>query len=265
MGLREVLKGRAYFDRRNVAGDVAAGVTLGIESIPDAMASGVLAGVNPIFALYAVMLATPVGALFASSVFMSVQTTSALSLLVADVPRVHGEDASGALFMLAILTGAIMLAAGLLRLGRYLRFVPNAVLVGFINGVALLIILGQLGDLTGTSPQGPNKVVQTWDLLTNWQQIDLPSLIVGLVTIVLIVVLGATRLKSWGLVVALVVASMLPALFKWGSVALVGDIATIPTSLPHLNSAGSIEATRAPPRAPSSSAGWRRAPRSADP
>ena len=119
-----------------------------------------LAGVNPIFALYAVMLATPVGALFASSVFMSVQTTSAMSLLVADVPQVHdGENAAGALFMLTILTGVIMLAAGLLKLGSYLRYVPNAVLTGFINGVAVLIILGQLGDLTGTSPQGSNKVV----------------------------------------------------------------------------------------------------------
>ena len=113
-----LLKGRRYFDRRNVGRDAAGGLTLGIESIPDAMASGVLAGVNPIYALYAVMVATPVGALFSSSVFMSVQTTSAMSLLVADVPQVHeGADVAGALFMLTLMTGLIMLAMGLLRLG----------------------------------------------------------------------------------------------------------------------------------------------------
>ena len=162
MGLREVLKGRAYFDRRDIAGDLAAGVTLGIETSPTRWPPACWPASTRSTPCTRSCWQHPVGALFASSVFMSVQTTSALSLLVADVPSAHGEDAAGALFMLAILTGAIMLAAGLLRLGRYLRFVPNAVLVGFINGVALLIILGQLGDLTGTSPQGPNKVVKTW-------------------------------------------------------------------------------------------------------
>ncbi len=228
-----LLKGRNYFDRKHVGNDVAAGVTLGVESIPDAMASGVLAGVNPIFALYAVMLATPVGVLFSSSVFMSVQTTSAMSLVVADVPQVHeGETAAGALFMLTIMAGVIMLAAGLLKLGSFLRYVPNAVLTGFINGVAVLIILGQLGDLTGTSPTGANKVVQTWDLISNWTLIDVRSLAVGLLAIILIVALQNTRLKSWGMVVALVAASLLVPLFAWDTVAVVSDIADIPDSLP---------------------------------
>ncbi len=228
-----LLKGRNYFDRKHVGKDVAAGVTLGVESIPDAMASGVLAGINPIFALYAVMLATPVGVLFSSSVFMSVQTTSAMSLVVADVPQVHeGEAAAGALFMLTIMTGVIMLAAGLLKLGNFLRYVPNAVLTGFINGVAVLIVLGQLGDLTGTSPTGANKVVQTWDLIRNWTLIDVRSLAVGLLAIILIVALQNTRLKSWGMVVALVAASLLVPLFEWDAVAVVSDIADIPDSLP---------------------------------
>ncbi|MGE5229866.1 MAG: SulP family inorganic anion transporter [Deltaproteobacteria bacterium] len=228
-----LIKGRRYFDRRSVGRDAAGGLTLGIESIPDAMASGVLAGVNPIYALYAVMVATPVGALFSSSVFMSVQTTSAMSLLVADVPQVHeGADVAGALFMLTLMTGVIMLAMGLLKLGSYLRFVPNAVLTGFINGVAVLIILGQLGELTGTSPEGGNKVEQAGDLLRNWQDIDPRSFAVGLTSIVLIVALQNTRLKSWGMVVALVMASLLVPLFNWGDVALVTDVASIPDSLP---------------------------------
>jgi len=233
MKLPAAIKRRGLFDRRHAGSDVAAGVTLGVVSIPDAMAAGVLAGVNPIFALYAVMLATPVGALFASSAFMSVQTTGAMSVLVADVPQVHqGENAAGALFMLTLLTGAIMLVAGLLKLGSYLRFVPNAVLAGFINGVAVLIILGQLGDLTGTSPEGYNRISQTWNLIGEWRDIDVPSLTVGLVTIILIVALDGTRLKSWGMVVALVVAALLVPLFDWETVALVNEIADIPDSLP---------------------------------
>ncbi len=149
---------RQFFNPRTIVTDTVAGLTLGIESIPDAMASGLLAAINPIHAVYAVMWATPVGALFASSVFMSVQTTSAMSLIVASVPQVHsGDNATESLFALAIITGIIMLAAGLLKLGSMVRFVPNSVMTGFVNGIAILIILGQLGDLTGYDTQGQTR------------------------------------------------------------------------------------------------------------
>jgi SulP family sulfate permease len=224
---------RDLINRRTLASDSVAGLTLGIESIPDAMASGLLAAVNPIHAVYAVMLATPVGALFASSVFMSVQTTSAMSLIVASVPQVHaGDNAMESLFALAILTGIIMLILGLLKMGSMLRFVPNSVMTGFVNGIAVLIILGQLGDLTGYDTQGANKIAQTIDLFFNLNQIDLPTLMVGISTILLIIVLQRTQLKSFGIVVALIVASLLVPLFDWDSVALVSDIAEIPGSLP---------------------------------
>jgi SulP family sulfate permease len=225
--------GRYLIDRRTIGSDAVAGVTLGIESIPDAMASGVLAGVNPIYGLYAVMLATPVGALFAGSVFMSVQTTGAMSALVADVSAVHGGgDADRALFTLALITGVLMAALGLLRLGSLLSFVPNAVLTGFINGVAILIILGQLGNLTGYSAEGSNKVTQTIDLALHVNSVNLPTVFVGVATILLIVTLTATRLRSFGLVAALIMASVLVPLFSWDSVRLVQDVADIPGSLP---------------------------------
>jgi SulP family sulfate permease len=224
---------RDLINRKTIVADSVAGLTLGIESIPDAMASGLLAAVNPIHAVYAVMLATPVGALFASSVYMSVQTTSAMSLIVADVPQVHaGENAMDSLFALAIITGIIMLLAGLLKLGSMLRFVPNSVMTGFVNGIAVLIILGQLGDLTGYDTQGPNKVSQTIDLFRHLDQIDVATLMVGIATILLIIILEKTRLKSFGIVVALIVASLMVPLFDWDSVALVSDIAEIPDSLP---------------------------------
>ena len=218
---------------KTIVSDSVAGLTLGIESIPDAMASGLLAAVNPIHAVYAVMLATPIGALFASSVFMSVQTTSAMSLIVASVPQVHsGDNATASLFALTLITGIIMLVLGLLKLGSMLRFVPNSVMTGFVNGIAILIILGQLGDLTGYDTQGPNKIAQTRDLLRNLDQVDLQTLMVGIATILLIIVLERTRLKSFGIVVALIVASLMVPLFDWETVALVGDIAEIPDSLP---------------------------------
>jgi SulP family sulfate permease len=222
-----------YFSRKHVAKDAVAGFTLGVESIPDAMASGVLAGVNPIYGLYAVMLSTPVGALLASSAFMSVQTTGAMSVLVSDVGEVHqSSDPQAALFTLAVLTGVLMIAAGAARLGTILRFVSNAVMAGFINGVAIIIILGQLGDLTGSSPEGSNKVAQTIYLATHISSVDWRSLLIGLFAIALIVTLPRTRMKSFGLVVALVAASIAVAVLSWQSVDLVREVADIPDALP---------------------------------
>ena len=223
---------RFKISRRTIGSDLVAGLTLGVESVPDSMASAVLAGVNPIYGLHAVMLSTPVGALFSSSAFMSVQTTSALSLIVSQTPAVSGENYTQALFMLAILTGVFMLLAGLLKLGSLLRFVPNSVMTGFINGIAVMIILGQLGDLTGYHSSAPNKVLQAVDLGFNMGQISIQALMVGLITILMIVLLSETRLSKISMVIAIIVASLLVPLFNWDSVALVEDISEIPNSLP---------------------------------
>jgi SulP family sulfate permease len=126
----------------------------------------------------------------------------------------------------------IMLVAGLLKAGRLLRWVPNSEMVGFMTGVAALIILGQLGDLTGYSSEYSNKVVKAVDLLFNLDKVDLPTVAVGIGTILLIIVLQKTRLRGFGLVVAIIVASILPSLFGWTSVAKVSDIADITGGLP---------------------------------
>ena len=86
---------------------------------------------------------------------MAVQGTGAMAMLIADV-RAIGEsgDPTRALVTLSILTGVVMLVAGLLRLGTILRFVSNAVMVGFINAVGVNIVLGQLANLTGYCGRG---------------------------------------------------------------------------------------------------------------
>ncbi|UCC53177.1 MAG: SulP family inorganic anion transporter, partial [Anaerolineaceae bacterium] len=214
---------RFLFSRRTITADVSAGVTLGIESIPDGMANGLLAMVNPIHGVYAYMVGVFTGALFTSSVYMSVQGTSAMALIIASVPQVSsgGERALDFLLALSILTGIFMIIFGLLKLGVLLRFIPNSVMTGFINAVAVLIILGQLGDLTGYDASGSNKVLQTIDLFLHVNLIDLRTLTVGIMTILLILVLEKTALKSFGLVAALIIASIMPTLLGWGSVALV--------------------------------------------
>ena len=158
--------------------DAVAGLVLGVESVPDGLAAGLLAGVNPLSGLYAYLFGTIGGSFFTSSAFMAVQATGAMAIIVADVPAVHtGNDPARALFTLSILTGVVMLAAGFLRLGSVLRFVSNAVMVGFISAVGVNIILGQLANLTGYKAEGANRVVRAFNTLIHPGEIDLQSLV----------------------------------------------------------------------------------------
>ncbi|GAA1479129.1 SulP family inorganic anion transporter [Nocardioides aestuarii] len=211
--------------------DATAGVVLGVESVPDGLASGVLAGVNPVAGLYGYLFGMVGAAAFTSSTFMAVQATGAMSLVVADTDLASRPDPERALFTLSVLTGVVMVVAGLLRGGRMLRFVPTAVMTGFVSAVGVNIVLGQLSNFSGYDSDAPNRVLRALDLALHPWRADLGSVAVGAVTIVLILVLERTRIGSFGLVVAVVVGSAIPAVLT-PDVALVSDLADLPGALP---------------------------------
>lgn len=231
-----ILDPRSVLNRETLREDAMAGVVLGVESVPDGLASGLLAGVNPVAGLYSYLFGTAGGALFTSSSFMAVQATGAMAIVVADVDLASHDDPARALYTLSILTGVVMVAAGLLRLGSVLRFVSESVMTGFITAVGVNIVLGQLDTFTGYDASGANRVIRALNLVANIWRIDLPTVSVGVVTMVLIVVLQRTRLGALGMVVAVVAGSALAAALQlFGSdVRLVADIADVPRSLPFL-------------------------------
>ncbi|WP_088889645.1 SulP family inorganic anion transporter [Leptolyngbya ohadii] len=224
---------RQFFNPATIPEDLSAGLVLGIQSIPDGLATGLLALVNPVYGLYSYMTGVFIGAFFTSSVFISVQATSAMALIIASVPEVtEAASPNIPLFTLAVLTGVLMLAAGLFKLGRLVRFVPNSVMVGFVNAVALLIILGQLDNWTGYQSSGPNRLVRTFDLLLHLDQMHRPTLVIGILTIILILTLERTRLGALGMVVAIFFASLIVPFTGAENVALARYVADIPNSLP---------------------------------
>ena len=146
---------------RTLRRDGVAGSFSACRACPTAWRPASSPGVSPLAGLYGYMVGTVGGALTTSSVFMVVQGTGAMAMIIADVPAVHhAADPARALFTLTILTGVVMFVAGLLKLGTVLRFVSNAVMVGFINAVGVNIVLGQLANLTGYAADGPNRVVR---------------------------------------------------------------------------------------------------------
>lgn len=224
---------KAKVPRGTLGKDVPAGLVLGVESVPDGLAGGLLAGVNPIYGLYGYMFGTLFGAVATSSAFMAVQATGAMAVVVSDVPQVHGDtpEANAALFTLSVLTGLVMLGLGLARMGWIVRWVPNAVLTGFINAVAVNIILGQLDYVTGYEAEGENRVARAVDTVLNvpgWQG---AAVVVSAATIALILLLERTRLGALGLVVAVGLGSALGALELFPVLQL-RDITEVPSGLP---------------------------------
>lgn len=226
---------RRFGDRSTAPSDVKAGVVLGVESVPDGLAAGLLAGVNPLYGLYGYLFGTLGGAVATGSVLMTVQATGAMAVIVSDVPQTQsGPHAGAALATLALLTGIVMLVLGLARAGTLVRFIPTAVLVGFINAIAVNIVLGQLGTFTGYSSDGANRLTRAIDTFLHPWQFSWATVLIGALTIVLILALERTRLGALGMVVAIVVASAVAALLPAGAVALVSGVAEVPNALPGL-------------------------------
>lgn len=225
------------FGTRGTAGaDIKAGIVLGVESVPDGLAAGMLAGLNPLHGLYAYLFGTFAGALTTGAVFMSVQATGAMAVVVSDVDAgmPTGLSASG-LATLVLLAGAVMLVLGIARLGTLVRFIPTAVLVGFINAVAVNIVLGQLDNATGRVAEGDNRVLRAMDSVVHVLQWNLPTVLVTVLTVALILVLERTGIGTLGMVVAVVTGS---AAAWWintlntESVATIGDLTDVPRTLP---------------------------------
>ena len=225
-------------EKNNLSNDLLAGLTFALVNIPQSMAHALLAAVNPVYGLYTLMLATPIGALFTSAVFMNISTTSALAVAAGDTLVTYpSAKRASVLVTLVLLIGVFQIVLGLLRLGWITRFIPFSVMTGFMTGVAVLIVIGQLGDFTGYYSVYSGKIAQTADLVLNSRSIVWATLATGLLTILLIYGLGKTRVSKFSLVLALLLASgaaiVLNEFFAAG-IKLVEDVADVPRALPSL-------------------------------
>jgi sulfate permease, SulP family len=218
--------------RGNLRADIIVGVTNGVANVPDAMANALLAGVSPIVGLYSLLAGTPAAALSTSSEFMTVAVTSAMAVTVGSgLAAVPAAERDTAIATMAVLVGVFMALFGLLRGGRLLRFVSNAVMKGFLNGVAVLVIVGQLSNITGFNSSRQTKFGKSIETLLNVRAWDLVTLTVGLLTVALIVVLIRTRLKDFAMLITLMVATAAVFFLKI-DIPLVKSVSEIPNGLP---------------------------------
>ena len=226
------------YRRRDLPHDLLAGVSVAAVALPVGVAYAQLAGFSPAAGLYASILPLLVYALFGTSRQLIVGPDAATCALVASaLAALAAGDAELYLSLsvaLAGLTGLFCILASFIRLGALADFLSRPILVGFLNGVSLHILAGQLGKLAGVHVDAPGVVPATLQLIAQHADYHWPTLLVGLLAFAVLLISPRLLPRLPAALVALVVAALVVAglgLDQRG-VAVVG---VVPAGLPHLH------------------------------
>ncbi len=149
------------YHRGQLRGDLVAALTVALFAIPQSMAYALVAGVPPVHGLYAAIVACVLGAAFGSSNFLIDGPTNAISVMLAANLGLlaGGSDPVAVMLAITVITGAIQIAVGALKLGSITRFVSMPVLHGFTAGAGVYIVAGQLPAMFGFPSKPPPIVI----------------------------------------------------------------------------------------------------------
>ena len=121
--------------------EILSGLTVALALVPEAVAFAFVAGVDPLVGLYAAFMVGLLASIFGGRPGMISGATGAMAVVMVALVAQHGVEY---LFAAVVLTGLIQILAGILRLGKYIRIVPHPVMLGFVNGLAIVIFLAQI-------------------------------------------------------------------------------------------------------------------------
>ncbi len=227
----------AHYRREDLPHDLVAGLSVAAVALPVGVAYAELAGFNPVIGLYSSILPLFAYALFGSSRQLIVGPDAATCALVAAAvaPLAAGDSAQYlALTMtLTFLAGLLSIGASFFKLGVLADFLSRPILVGFMNGIALSIALGQLGKIFGFTIEAGGIMPRLFELVEKIDQTHLPTLAVGLGAFVLLVVSPKLVPRLPAALVVMVVAAIAVAAFglEAHGVQVVG---AVPAGLPKL-------------------------------
>jgi high affinity sulfate transporter 1 len=198
--------------------------------VPQAMAYANLAGLPAVSGLYAAVLPMFVYALLGSSrqLMVGPESTTAIMTAAAVAPLAAGDPALYAVLAAAaaVIVGIICFAAGLARLGFLADVFSLPTLVGYLTGVGFLMIGGQLEELSGVPVDGDSFVAQAWSFLTDLDQIDWTTFLVGLGALAFLIVLRVKVPRAPGALIAILMSTAIAVVLglEADGIILVGDI-----------------------------------------
>ncbi len=226
--------------------ELLAGLTVALALVPEAVAFAFVAGVHPLVGLYAAFIVGLITAVFGGRPGMISGATGALAVVMVSLVALHGPEY---LFATVILMGLIQIAAGIFKLGKFIRLVPHPVMLGFVNGLAIVIFLAQLGQfqVPGTAEASGHGVAHG-EWMTGWPLTIMLALVAATMAIIWVMPritnVVPAPLAGIGIVALAVIAFGI-------DVPRVGDLASIKGGLPSFhNPFGTGEGIYGSPLAP---------------
>ena len=200
--------------------ELLSGLTVALALVPEAVAFAFVAGVHPLVGLYAAFIVGLITAVFGGRPGMISGATGALAVVMVSLVSQHGVEY---LFATVVLMGVIQLLAGIFRLGKFIRMVPHPVMLGFVNGLAIVIFMAQLGQF---------KVPDTTGQLV-WMGGQSLYMLLGLVALTMAIIFGMSKLTKAipAPLIGIFVTSIL-VIWLGLDVRTVGDLASISGGLP---------------------------------
>jgi SulP family sulfate permease len=221
------------YDRRAFASDVVAGVTVGVVALPLAMAFAIASGVSPQAGIYTAIVGGVVVSLLGGASVQISGPTGAFVVIVAGIIAAHGLSG---LLMVTMMAGVILVLLAVTGLGQAVKFIPRPVVVGFTNGIALLIASTQVKDFFGLPIGEPpseffSRMAVLAQALPDWNPAAL-ALGVGSLAVILVTPRWLRRVP--GSIVALVLATCAVAALQLPVETIGSKFGGIPSGLPHI-------------------------------
>lgn len=228
------------YNRKNITGDLSAGLTVGVMLIPQGMAYAMLAGLPPIYGLYAALYPILVYAIFGTSRQLAVGPVAMVSLLVASgvgkIAETGTENFMALAILLALIVGLIQLVLGIARLGFLVNFLSHPVISGFTSAAALIIGINQLKHLLGVDIPRSSQLYETvYHIGYQLPSTHVPTFLVGLLAIALILLARRLNKTLPGPLIAVVLGILAVYVLSLDSLG-VGIIKEVPAGLPGFTS-----------------------------
>lgn len=230
---------------QNPRADILSGLTVALALVPEAIAFAFVAGVEPLVGLYAAFFMGLITAVIGGRSGMISGATGAMAVAMVGLVAMYGVEY---LFAAVILTGVIQMLAGIFRLGKFIRLVPHSVMLGFVNGLAIVIFLAQLGqfkakgemdiaDVSGAEEASHSAISVLFN--GGWMQGEQMHLMVGLTLLTMALIWLFPKIPTLGKLIpaplaSILIVSSLVIGFDLDT-RTVGDLASVSGGLPSLH------------------------------
>ena len=224
-----------HYSKEKFTADLMAGIIVGIVAIPLAVAFGIASGVGPTEGLVTAIIAGFIISFFGGSRVQIGGPTGAFIVIVYGIIQQHGL---AGLLIATIMAGIMLVLMGVFKLGNIIKFVPYPVIIGFTAGIAVTIFSTQIKDLFGLDIDNlPANFVDKWIVyFKNISETNLVTLLLGVFSILIIVLVPKISKKIPGSLVAIVVMTVAVWLLNssetFGHIKTIGDIYQLPSGIP---------------------------------